>query len=339
MKLRTRRMVLTLLGLTLWSCVWATAAMSYPIKEAPIAASGRQVYWLDKSHIVFHGFTGGKGSPGQESPLSNRGAYVWDLDRGTATREPRFDHAANICSRQPYLSYTVPSKDNKTTRRVAFENGQEIELSKKLWFNPKSCRVHRTKPSWEVEGRNTVPLLEEHGYIDRGNKGEDQIEEFPLQYYRSGAAEPIPLALDSRHVSQRVRFAPFLDAYVLESASGRLTAKPLWLLHPSGTVEQIFSPEGKPWAEQQWSWVEVTKRGLAFGKITYGGDHIKDSGLYVWEQETLTQVENAVLTWPSISPDGCRLAVIKFSPERALATAELHTLQVIDLCNGGSDVH
>jgi len=322
--------------------------MAYPIKDAPIkeatiGAEKIEIAWLDNTHVIFHGFTGGEGSPDHESPLANRGTYVWDHDRGIATREPRFDRAdPPICSRGPYLSYIEHTEDLKSAKRRAFENGQEIILPEpgKFWFNPMSCRTYTTKPPWIVEGRAIEPLLEEHGYIDRGVKDQERRTNFPLLYYRPGAAEPLPLGLGSQQVDWTVRYALFLDAYLVKGWSGSLQAPPLWLLHPSGTIEQIFNPEGQDWAKQSWSWLELTKRGPVFASLLPRSKrHTADAGLYLWAGGVLTRVAEGYFTEFAVSPDGCKLAVIQSRRERPLPTAKLHRLQIIDLCQGGQAVH
>ena len=337
---QTMRIVIGVFCLSLWSCAWGATTMNNATKESSIAASDRQVSWLDNTHVVFHGFTGGEGSPGHESPLTNRGTYVWDLDRGTVTREPRFDRASLICSREPYLSYIEHTEDMKSSKRRAYEKGKEIALPEKFWFNPMNCRTYATQPPWMLEGRAMVPLLEEHGYIDRGPKGQDQIKHFPLLYYHPGAAQPIPLGLGSQDIEVgTIKYAPFLDAYVLEGSLARNSARPLWLLHPNGTVEQIFTPEGKTWADLSWPWLELTQRGPVFASLHPRGPHSADAGLYLWAGDVLMHVADGFFTMHAISPDGCKLAAIKSRPERPLPTAELHRLQIIDICNGGNDVH
>jgi hypothetical protein len=345
---QTVRIVIGMCCLTMWSCAWGDTAMPYPvkdapIKEAPIAAGPKDIAWLDNTHVVFDGAMGGEGSPDHESPFTNKGAYVWDLDRGTATREPRFDRAdPPICSRGPYLSYIEHSEDLKSAKRRAFENGQEVILPEpgKFWFNPISCRTYTTKPWWVMEGRWTVPLLEEHGYIELGGKPQDLTTNFPLFYFRPGAADPLPLGLWKQQVNSTVRYAPFLDAYLLMGHSSSQPA-PLWLLHPSGTVEQIFSPEGHAWATQSgWSWVELTKRGPVVVSLRPRSKRqAADAGLYLWAGGVLTRVAEGYFTSRAVSPDGCKLAVIKSRPERPLPPAELWRLQIIDLCNGGTHVH
>jgi hypothetical protein len=333
------RFVIGMFCLTFASCAWGATTMPFPIKEAAIAAGKRDIAWLDNTHVVFDGFTGGEGSLGHESPVRDPGMYVWDLDRGTATREPRFDRAGNFCNRGPYLSYSEFTEDRKSSKRRAFENGKEIALPDKYWINPQSCHTYLTRPPWDIDGRATVPLLEEHGYIDRGVKGQDRIKNFPLLYYRTGSTQPLPLELDRNQVDPHIRYYPFIDSYLLEGQRVALWAPPLWVLHPNGAVEQLFAPEGQAWVKFSWSWLELTKRGPVFTSLTLGGPQGSEPGLYLWAGGVLTRVADGFFTMHAVSPDGCKLAVIKSRPERPLPTAELHRLQIIDICNGGKNVH
>jgi hypothetical protein len=176
-----------------------------------------------------------------------------------------------------------------------------------------------------------VPLKEEHGYLDRGIDGEDQIKNFPIVYHRTGIAEPIPLGVGSQQVEPRVAFYPFVGAYLLRGVSGTLNAPPLWLLHPSGTIEQIFSPEGKAWTKQVWSWLLLTKRGPVFERNNNRGEEVRDSGLYLWDGQALTRLAAGVFSWGAVSPDGCKLAVT----EDRLHVEERYRLKMIELCRGG----
>ena len=222
------------------------------------------------------------------------GLYFWDLKHETVTKESRFNYLGQLCVQGRHMSYVPASQEGKGTKRQVFIDDQEVKVPETYWFNRMSCQIHTTKPAWWIEGRSTVPLLEEHGYIDFGANGEAGIEEIPLQFYRPGVAQPIPLGVKSRYVRAPAQYLPFLDAYVLHSASGHNSARPLWLLHPNGTVEQIFSPEGKAWAETSFSWEVLTRRGVVFGKVTHRGNEVRDSGLYLWENGTLTQVQSGV---------------------------------------------
>jgi hypothetical protein len=310
-----------------------------PIKNAPFGAEKRELVWLDGFHLLFRGFQGGEGPVGHETPLRDGGAYIWNLDQGTATRAPQFDRATDVCSREPYLAYTDQIGEQSWKLRL-FENGKEIALPDKYWFNLMSCRFHAAQPPWSVEGRVTIPLLEEHGYLDRGIYGQDTFTKFPLLYYRPGAVDPHSLGLDSMQVARPVRYAPFLDAYLLEGTKG-LWGRPLWILHPNGTVEQIFNPEGQAWAkEASFSWLELSKRGPVFASLSPKSKlQAADAGLYLWANGVLMQVAEGYFTMHAVSPDGCKLAVIKSRPERPLPAVELHRLQIVDLCEGETHVH
>lgn len=323
--------------------------MPVPIKEVDFPAENWKPYWLDDSQVLFRGFTGVEPDPtpqigqGKKVRLLNQGYYVWNIEQGKVTRDARFDHAHPECINGQTKSYVLRySSDGKPSQRQAFIGDQEMALPDQVWVNPVSCRASTTKPAWAVandNGREVVPLLEEHGYVDRGIRSK-RTEVFPVFYYPFGAESPISLRMDTRQVEKRMAYAPFLNAYVLEGSRGRITAPPLWLLHPNGTVEQIFSPEGKAWAEQSWSWVVLTKRGPVFGKITYRGDQVRDSGLYLWENGTLTKLLSGVVSdRAAVSPDGCNLAFVFSRIERPLPGGQLFRLQLIDLCQGGNDGH
>lgn len=85
------RFVIGLLCVTLWSCAWGASTISLPIKEAPIPADGSVPRWLDNSHVLFRTFPSDKESKDHPVQGLHRPAYVWNSDRGTVTREARFD--------------------------------------------------------------------------------------------------------------------------------------------------------------------------------------------------------------------------------------------------------
>jgi len=338
------RMLMALVWLSILSCAWGTTAVTGPVTEVDFPANDQRPIWLDNTRVLFSS----EGpvterSPNKEPQERSAGLYIWDVEHNTITKEPRFNYLSHLCVNGRFMSYTPWTGGTKLDKRQAFVDGQQIDVPDTHWFNPVSCHILTTKPEWVVaydNGRAIVPLLEEHGYIDFGISGTaSAVEEFPLQYYRTGVTQPIPLGLRSRYVRAPAHYVPFLDAYVLHSSSGHNSARPLWLMHPNGTVEQVFSPDGKAWAEQSFSWEVLTKRGVVFGKITQLGSNIKDSGLYLWEDGTLTKLVSGVFSLlVAISPDGCKMAGIKGRPQRPLPGDELYRLQIIDLCQIGKDV-
>jgi hypothetical protein len=320
-----------LVSLSLLSCAWGATIMMVPVKEVDFPADDQQPIWLDNTRVLFSGGSERERSPDKKARAGTPGLYIWDLKHETITKEPRFNYLGQLCVNGRFISY------HEGGRRQVFVDDQPVEVPNTYWFNPKSCRTHTTKPAWDVDGRSTIPLLEEHGYIDIGGKGQEMSSNVPWLYYRAGREQPVPLGLGSYQINSSIKYYPFLDAYLLEATRAALWAPALWLLHPNGTVEQIFNPEGKAWAKQSWSWLVLTKRGVVFGKVTHRGSEARDSGLYMWENGTLTEVLGGVFaSGVAVSRDGCKLAGIKKRLERPLPGNELYRLQIIDLCRGGS---
>ena len=318
--------------------------MTFPVKEAAISAEDTpfSLYWLDNTHVLFRGFTGAERGPGKEVRLLDLGFYVWDIEHDTVTKDARFEHGGPVCINGHTKSYILSySLDGKTSKRRAFVDGQEISLPDQVWVNPISCRPATTQPPpWVVNGHTStskVPLLEEHGYLDQGVYGEDRRSKQPILYYRTGATAPISLGLESRKIEPRATYYPFVDAYLLQGEQGVPDASPLWLLHPNGTLEQIFSPEGKPWAHNGWTQLLLTKRGLFFISRRHPGlGDIGQAGLYQVQGTNASRVLETVMSWAIVSPDGYKLAFIKDRWDPNLRADERYRLQVIDVCQGPS---
>ena len=335
------RLVLILFSLALWSCAWGASILTVSIKEAPILSDNVGPRWLDNHHVIFRSFASDKNV--FPHPL-----YVWDVDRGTATQDPRFSGDSGY-------AWVDPDTGAITFRGMRYERYENREgipvppVPPGTVFNPISGHPSKVNPPpWVVPGggpnghtsTSKVALKEEHGYLDRGVDGEDTRKNFPIFYHRTGIAEPIPLGLGSQQVEPNVTYLPFAGAYLLEGARSNLElAYPLWLLFPDGKLQQIFDPTGITWAQHSSALEVVTKRGVVFLKWTVSREQVGESGLYFWENEKLTRVLAAALQRPAVSPDGCRLAVINNRLGYNLRAEERYRIQVIDVCQGGHDVH
>jgi len=334
-----------------WSCAWGATTITFPVKEAAISGGRTQPYWLDNTHVLFRGFTGvepGPGlqiGPGKEVRLLNEGYYVWDIEHDTMKKDVRFEHAYPECiNGQTGAAILRYSLDRKDWKRQAFVDGKEIPLPAQSWVNPISCRVSTAKPAWVVayseQKRAIVPLLDEHGYLDRGEYGEDRQKNFPLLYYRSGSDQAISLGIGSQEVVPNIIYYPFVDAYLLRGDRSTPDAPPLWLLQSNGKLEQIFSPQGKGWAQIGWTHFFLTKRGLFFISRSHPGlGEVGKAGLYHVQGENLTRILAYVVDWGTVSPDGCKLAFIKDRWDASLRGDERYRLQVMDLCEGGNHVN
>jgi len=313
--------------------------MTITVKEATIPSDGSgYMLWLDNHHVMFRAVPSRK--------LDEERFYVWDVDHGTVVQDSRFlkwrprvdPHTGEITSDgRRYKNYM----DKEGTALPRFPPG--------TCFNPMDGLPCKTNPPpWVVPGgsphghtsTSKVALREEHGYLDRGPDGEDLIKNFPIVYYRTGITEPIPLGLGSQQVEPRVTYVPFAGAYLLEGHRSNVAlAYPLWLLFPDGKLEQIFDPTGMPWTKNSRALQVVTKRGIVLVKWTVTREQVGESGLYFWENEKLTRVVEGAFQWPAVSPDGCRLAVIRSRLGDNLPYEERYVVQVIDVCQGGSDAH
>ena len=317
-----------------------------PVKEAAITAHDKPSYWLDNTHVLFWGFTGvepGPGvqiGPGKEVRLLNEGYYVWDIEQNTVTKDARFEQSHPLCINGHTKSYVFTySPDGKTSKRRAFVDGQEIALPERTWVNPISCRAATARPPWVVNGRATRPLLEEHGYLDRGIFGEDRHSHSPILYYRTDVSEPISLGLEGRHVDPLFTYCPFADAYLLRGGIGTYHAPLLWFLHPTGTVEQIFNPDGKPWANYSWSWLALTKRGPIFASLHTASSQSSEAGLYLWDGKILMNIRRGYFSWGVVSPDGCKMAFSAHNRGKDVPLVNRNRLQIVDVCQGGEHVN
>lgn len=215
---QTMRVVIGMFCLTYWSCAWGATTMTVPIKEADFSAEDASPRWLDNTHVVFWGY------PATEDPPHDRSHrdYVWDYNRGIVTKDPRFEHGSPRYINTQTRSYIID--------RTLFLNGEQIEIPNGVWINPMSGRPAATQPPpWVVDGHTSpskIPLLEEHGYLDRGKEGLDVFEDSPLLYYRPEAAKPISLGLMGRQIEPQVRYAPFAGAYLLSGFGGHLAVPP-----------------------------------------------------------------------------------------------------------------
>lgn len=317
-----------------------------PVKEATVTAHDKPSYWLDNTHVLFWGFTGiepGPGvqiGPGTEVRLLNEGYYVWDIEQNTVQKDVQFEQAHPVCINSHTKSYVFTYlPDGKTSKRRAFVDRQEITLPGRTWLNPVSCRLSSTEPSWVVKGRATIPLLEEHGYLDRGEYGEDYQKNFPLLFYRQGSEKAISLGLGSRQVERGITYYPFVGSYLLHGNMNAYKAPPMWLLHPNGTIKQVFNPDGKAWANKSWSWLALTKQGPLFASLWPAGPHAEEPGLYLWDGTVLVNIRHGYFSWGVVSPDGCKMAFSAHNRGKDVPLVNRNRLQVVDVCQGGNHVN
>jgi hypothetical protein len=331
---------------------------AYPVKDSGLfAPDTAHVMWLDNSRVVFNGYTGveyATDEPNRVVRFRDVGYYVWDIETGTIQRDTSLKDKGKICIRGNYWSYIRQSKeDEKEFVLVSGKKEEEIERSypKVHWFNPHSCRYYETKPFWIVEGHQTIPLLEEHGYLDLGTRPETNYLTLRLEnpnpaisFYSAEAMKSFTLPigwLESRIL--QVHYAPFSNTYLLsglqyyDDKRGFLPAWPddaplrVWWLSPDGILKKQEVPN-PPWMHDSYFSFVPTRTGLLIVKhSTAGTERPGTIGGYLVRGQEVKKVVVGLLHKVAISPDGCTAAVVNDMYEKK-PVSERTRLQIIQLC-------
>jgi hypothetical protein len=326
MILGSLRISVSIVCLVLWSCVWGNSPTTKPVKEASITSDGSgHIIWLDNQHVMYL--------------AHNKLFYVWDVDRNTMVEDSRF------LQWRPRVHFDTGEISANGRRYKNYDDSEGSPISP---APPGTCinpvdgqRCKTNSPPWVVPGggpnghtsTSKIPLRERDGYLDRGIDGQDTINNFPILYYRSDIPEPISLGLGSMQVSPRVTYLPFADAYLLEGdRSNAALAYPLWLLFPDGRVQQIFDPTGMAWAQHSNATEKVTKRGVIFVRSSLFYEQVSDAGIYFLENGKLMRIVEGIFQFSTVSPNGCRLAVIRRRLGESLHYEERYVVQAFDLC-------
>lgn len=318
--------------------------------------------WLDNVRLLFNGYSGVEYSPDDANKVlrfRDAGYYIWDTEKGTVQRDASFDDKGKICVHGDYSSYIRRAKDDdKTFLLVSGKKGEEIErpYPKLHWFNPLSCRYSDTKPFWIVEGHRTVPLLEEHGYLDLGTLSPPQPDPLTLRlenpnpaisFYSVEARKNLPLPIGQLEARvPQVEYVPYKNVYLIsglqyfDSAKGLLQPAwpddvPLrvWWLSPDGTMKKEALPK-LPWSHGNAFSFLPTRKGLLLIKQSPSGPkRLGEMGGYLVQGQEVKSVVAGALRKVAISPNGCKVAVINDSYADK-PRAERTSLQMIQLCQG-----
>lgn len=230
---------------------------------------------------------------------------------------------------------------------------QVIDFPNPSAINPFGCRYYKHPYPWTVKGRNTTPLLEEHGYLDWGRSDPfltDPSEERYVTLYRPGLTEGKQLSMPKggQNILQ-VSYAPFRKVYLIPSANFQdpVTGKvdtstkwpegksiPIWWLTPDGRVTEELIPY-HPMASSSHRAFLPVKRGVFIYTQDIGlGTNIGRSGGYLARAGTVNKLIAGLLHKPVVSPDGCHIALVH---EPQFPMDPVHgAMKVIDLCNGGT---
>lgn len=339
----------------------ACAALApYPVKDSGLLAEDADIVWLDNQRVLFHGYKAVEFStiPGKPHHLVGRGLYLWDTATGTIelfdTLVNRLDGRqgrSTLCVHDGVLTYVSQGLV------ITEERGQETKMPfpiQPYWYNPLSCRYYDTKPLWIVEGHRTIPLLEEHGYLDLGMRPEPDYLTLRLEqpnpaisFYavQSKKSVPLPIGWLEARMSQ-ITYVPYKNAYLISGLqyfdSEKGLSQPawpddvpfrVWWFSPDGTMKKEEVPN-LPWMHGSYMSFLPVRIGLFIIKhSTAGPDRPGTIGGYLAQGQEVKKVIAGLLHKAAISLDGCRVAVVN-DTYAMKPTSERMRLQIIQLCPG-----
>jgi hypothetical protein len=324
----------------------------YPIKDSKISVDRQtRPVWLNNNQIIFTGYVLDPANPPKQVGLAweiPQGVYVWDLEKDSAMRDRSWDGTNSWCAFGELRSFhRLRPGTEKTYDLVEGKIGAEqvFPLPSK-WRNPISCRHYYTAlPYWRQEGRKTrsIPLLEEHGYLDFGLPSRaDPSKARPVLLY-SPNQNPKQLPFTGEQVRFHVTYFAFANAYLLEGYIETTYATDIWLLKSDGAVTKVLEPKKEQWEKLGWGQYNLTKKGLfaAGGSGPY--DQVGTTGGYLFPGGKPIRLIAGLTRNISVSPDGCKVVFVhalhslaEADSAKALREGKpgTRTLKMIDLCDG-----
>lgn len=348
-----------------------TALSSYPVKDSGIYAEDADLVWLDNQRVLFHGYKGVEiplepNMPYKPHRFIDRALYLWDTTKKSVevydtfdTRPDGLNARSTLCVHDGVLTYVHRGRIITGTR------GQEIKIpfpKQRHWFNPFSCRYDDMKPFWVVEGHRTIPLLEEHGYLDLGSVIPPRPDPLTLRwgdpnpaitFYSVETKRSVTLPIGWQEVGVlRVHYAPFRNKYMLSglqyfdkqrdydrqprgpSAWPHDTPHRVWWLTPDGSLEKEDLPMVAPLLGNGALVVPVRDGLFALGNISPKRYNPRGSGGYLVKGKEVVRVTAGIALRMVASPDGCQVAMVNDTYAEGKSVSERIRLHVVRLCSG-----
>jgi hypothetical protein len=307
---------------------------SHLIRDTGLHAErGIEFVWLDDHRFRFYGYREVQIKTGDiHNTPQNVGAnyYIWDTDANQIVAEPSLDGAMRLCVHGDYLTFLRKSPaDEKRSLLVVRDRGQETvkPLVNSEWFNRFSCRYYDEKPEWVIPNHKLLPLLDGHGFLDWfPSDGPDSVRNQPLRFHPRTFSEWFPLPIGTREVWRiDVRYAPFKNAYFLypiryiDSQTGKEEPigpwpkgkpVPVWWLSPDGVVTTETVPYMRFMRGGSRGYFPTREGIFIYTHKTDGVGKPGDAGGYLARNGQVTKVITGMLEGVSVSPNGCRIALI-----------------------------
>jgi hypothetical protein len=347
---------LALMGPQLAGCA---ELVPYPVKDSGMLTEEADLVWLDNQRVLFHGYKAvEQAKTAEEFPrYIDRGLYLWDTTTGSIELYDMFEQRKDglqlkspLCVHDGVLTYV------NRGMVITGKRGEETKTpfpKPSHWFNPHSCRYSETKPFWLVEGHRSIPLLEEHGYLDLRTRPEPDYLTLRLEdpnpairFYSVEAKKSFPLPIGWLEVGfLQTHYAQFSSTYLLaglqyyDDKRGFSSAWPddvplkVWWLSPDGQIKKEELPK-LPWSHGNSFSFLPTRKGLLLIKQSPSGPQpLGAMGGYLVQGQEVKNVVAGALRKVVISPDGCTVAAVNDTYMKKPVNERMR-LQIIELCQG-----
>jgi hypothetical protein len=325
-------------------------AWPYPIKDSGFSAKDAgyhsAISWLDERRVLFEGHEGDKPRSVEAQQAVQWGLFIWDVEANTVQKYKV--PAEGLCYHDGFIKYFTRGPDGEWMLMKG-EMGNEQPYPGSFYhdtdrsrysINEYSCRLNERPKS--MIGRAWVPLLEEHGYLDRGPQKGPKSEK--MLFVPADGSQPLELPFD-RTKGRLSDYYAFSNSYFFSgkfSNSGRFGTSP-WR---EGSCDHVwdFTPDGKttsqclPYYEQLGTASKYAiKTALGIAMVSHDSDRYGPgkSGIYLYRDGEYERLIAGHTENHDISPSGCRIAfrheLTPFS--NAIGWPGNPTLVMIDLCS------
>lgn len=343
------------LSLTACEAKEPAASSPYPVYDSGAWADpfgSADIYWLDNNRVIFRSVQDNDKRRVTVGPFN---LSIWEIGKGVKPYTEYYP-SVTVCVRDDMIHRTQKDASGNVQRfygKFGEEKPFEFPKTKGTFFDELNCHPNENPEilAKRAAGRAIIPLLDRHGYLDRGAvSGEESLRPVSTIFYRPGHSEYLKLPVRIGHVN----YYAFKDAYLFQadfSPDAPATFKSRWpsgilpggvkgWLYPEGRIEPLIIP-AEPWPDKK-----VPKFGsgslnpLRNGFLVRTGKAKgpKDAGTlggYLLSNKKLVKVVGGYLSELTVSPDGCKVAFVHYPYSDATFVQDLAPirLKAIDLCS------
>jgi len=296
-------------------------------------------------------FSGGKYYP---DGTIETGIYIWDVYKNTVKKHA--EEGKLNCYFNDHIFYFSHSEHDKEGRRINFfksgKFGEEeiygvtvYKRGDKL-FRKKPFKWARNKFSCKknyvpegMKNKIWIPLLEKHGYLDFGKKGNGMnSNDNVFLHMVNGKVHKLNF-LKKDISTQKSQYAEFKKQYFFWDLITSNEQREIWKKNKCTNGWWINPETGNSYSEcipyAPWGAshnITPTKNGLFLTKYNYVGNNPKDSGGYLYTDNQFKKIITGRVRQVKASPDGCKIALTHQLGSHTDLKVKL-TLKVVNICN------